>query len=493
MRGLSTIVVLACARVASAEPCAQVDDKTPVAIATATTAGEYALSVTVQSASPTRWNERGNEALVLEVSGAKRGFIGHLIVHQGRAKFEYGMHVGALAAGEAVRVQVSNLSAAKAVKNATACSAKLAAAGDGVAEAPEYRWPVQKAFDDVPLVVGWSKAEKTFIGVMTNENGGTAEDCGGGAQGMQAEIARWGRSLDIEDHYKYGGTPRWERCNGQAKVTEVPLRMEGAHPILYLGNGHNRLYESRGGYGKQCGARKPEKPDGDLAGWNVDNKSDALADDAGHVIVLRPLPVELDPLDYAKFGARREALADRYAPWLYRLSSLELEREGKIDDKRTFPMQRYLYADVQISNVGGEGGTYCAAFVKGGFKLHAYTKQGARADSAQITSKFAFGGHQDWKRVAIPLPAGVRAADITKLVFDAYDNDGAYVTGVGDVFIPAPEGDDGAKLDYVRKGITPMQVYVDDDRSGCVDGVNTAGPGGAKYKCAGGDAELPLR
>jgi hypothetical protein len=179
---------------------------------------------------------------------------------------------------------------------------------------------------------------------------------------------------------------------------------------------------------------------------------------------------------------------------MYRLSSLELAREGKIDDKRTFGMERYLYVDVQISGVGGEGGTYCAAFARGGFKIHVTTKKGAKGDSAQITAKYAFGGHHDWKRVAVLLPKDVAAADVAKIVFDAYDNDGAYVTGIGDAFVPKAEGDDGATLEYIRKGVTAMAAYVDDDRSGCTDGVNTAGPeAGAKYKCAGGDVELPLK
>ncbi|HTR51160.1 MAG TPA: hypothetical protein VMJ10_10675, partial [Kofleriaceae bacterium] len=201
---------LALARAATAGPCAEVDAKAPITVATAALASEYALTIEVDSASATSWGKTGNEALVLDVSGAHRGLIGNLIVHQGPVRFEYAMHVGALAAGEALQVKVSSLSAPAATPRATACNAKLvpvSALGDaaeGVTNAPEFRWPVQKSFDDVPLVVGWSKSHKSYTTVMTNENGGTAEICGGGARGMQAEIARWGRSLDIEDHYKYG-------------------------------------------------------------------------------------------------------------------------------------------------------------------------------------------------------------------------------------------------------------------------------------------------
>ena len=37
---------------------------------------------------------------MLEVAGAQRGFIGHLVLHQGATAFGYAMHLGALAAGE---------------------------------------------------------------------------------------------------------------------------------------------------------------------------------------------------------------------------------------------------------------------------------------------------------------------------------------------------------------------------------------------------------
>ena len=85
------------------------------------------------------------------------------------------------------------------------------------------------------------------------------------------------------------------------------------HPILYWGDGHNRVFEDRGGYGQTCGTGSPEKPDGDFAGWNVQNPSNALADDDAKVIVIRPVPVDMDALGYAKFGGRREGLADERA------------------------------------------------------------------------------------------------------------------------------------------------------------------------------------
>jgi hypothetical protein len=476
----------------SAVACVMVDDSAAVVVGTAATAEEYGLVVTAQAASATTWSAAGNEALVLvlEVSGSGGRLIGHLVLHQGAIAFDYGMHAGALAAAEPIAVKVSALSAASAVRRACV-SAKLTpasamgAAGEGLANAPIFRWPVQKRFNDLPVVLGWSKARKAYQTVFTNEDGGTVEQCGGGASGIQAEIARWGRAADIEGSYAYGGTPQWERCTGMVAVTATPVRTEAAHPILYYGDGHNRLFESRGGYGQTCGSGAPEKPDGDLAGWNTSNPSNALADDASKVIIVRPLPVDLDALGYAAFGGRREALIDRAAPWLYRITSLELSREGKIDNSKSLAMSRYLYVDVRVDDVGGSGDQYCALRVTGGFKLRAVTTAGTEISGPQITADYASNGAHDWKRVAIPLPAGTTTASIAKLRFDAYDNDGIYLTAIGDAFIAQPAGANGATLDYVRQGERAIAAYVDDDSSGCSAGSNADGPGGTPYPCVG--------
>ena len=74
-------------------------------------------------------------------------------------------------------------------------------------------------------------------------------------------------ACDIEGVYGYGVTPQWERCTGAVAVAAGAPRLEAAHPILYYGDGHNRLFESRGGYGATCGTGGPEQADGDLVGW----------------------------------------------------------------------------------------------------------------------------------------------------------------------------------------------------------------------------------
>ena len=466
----------------------------PVVIATAPASDEYALTLDAQSASATSWAQADNEALVLDVlRGAT--VLGQLVLHQGRARFGYGMHVGALAAGDTIAVRVSSLSAKNATPSAcvrapalTSATA-LGAAGEGLKNAPILEWPVQKRFDDLPLLLGWSKAKKHYELFYTNENGGTVAQCGGGSDGVAAEIARWGRACDIEGVYSYGGTPAWERCTGTVAVAAGAPRMEAAHPIFYYGDGHNRLFESRAGYGAACGTGVPEKADGDLPGWNVQNPGNDAAHDAGLTITLRPLPVDLDALGYAAAGGRREGVVDGYAPWLYRITDEELVREGKQDGSASLPMQRYLYVDVQASNVDGAGDRVCALTVTGGFVLRVHTKAGATLDGPQMTADY-MSGTTPWKRLAIPLDRVYAADELAGFTFDAYDGDGIYLLAVGDAFMARPSGDNGATLERVRTGTKTLGVYVDDDSSGCVAGDNAGGPGSKPYPCVGGQYDF---
>ncbi len=477
--------------------CVKVDESAAIQVGAAGAADEYALALPAAAASRTAWAEPGNEALVLEVNGQK-GLIGHLILHQGADAFTYTMQLGHLDAGEAVSVRVSSLSAAAAKHEACVGPATLTpvsslpAAGEGLVNAPILRWPVKKRFDDLPVVLGWSKQKQHYELVYTNENGGTVAQCGGGADGIEAEIARWGRAADIEGIFTYGGaTKKWERCTGVTGYDVITPRVEGAHPILYYGDGHNRLFESRGGYGATCGTGSDAQADGDLQGWNVNNPGNAEALDGAFTVTLRPLPVDLDALGFGQNSGRREALIDVYAPWLYRVTAAELEREGKIDQKKTFPVQQYLYADVYAADVDGSGDKVCALLgVSGGFVLRAVTTSGT-LNGPQMTSDY-FGGAINWKRIAIPLDKVYAKTDFSQIVFDAYDNDGIYWLALGDVFIPRPSGDNGAVIEYVHQGKTDVGVYVDDDSSSCVGGVNTQGPNGKSYPCTGSLATFDL-
>lgn len=472
-----------------------------VEIGKAAAAGEQVLTIDARSWSKTSWGDTDNEAVVLEVSrGAAR--VGHFVLHQGADTFTYAMHVGALEAGEALSIRVSALTAKNADKRACITKATLAptssfgALAEGIEHAPIVKWPVKKVFDDLPVLVGWSKKGKSYQITYTNENGGTTALCGGGARGLRSEIARWGRGLDMESGYAYGGAGRWDRCDGPAVPTAAAPRMEAAHPTFYYGDGHNRLYESRAGYGQACGTGSDKTADGDLDGWNVKNPGSEADKDDPFTVVLRNVPVDMDALDVARYGGRREGIVDTYAPWLYRLTDAETAREGKIDNAMTFPMSRYLFVDVYAADVGGSGDGTCGpvpaapqiTHVTGGFVLRAVSKSGVVSDGPQMTVDYFGGGGTGVKRVAIPLAAGVSAKDITKLVFDAYDDDGIYLLGIGDAFVPRASGSNGAVLDYVHKGMKPLAAYVDDGRSGCVDGQSTRD--GVAYPCVGSAIDI---
>jgi hypothetical protein len=462
-----------------------------VVVARAGAADEHAVAITAESASVTRWSEAGNEAVVLEVHG-DRGLIGHLVLHQGRRAFAYTMHVGALAAGEALRVRVSALTATRAAPRACVtaeltAAATLGDAAEGLRRAPIFRWPAAKRFDDLPVVTGWSRATGSYQAVYTHENGGTVHSCGGGARGMEAEIARWGRGFDVEGVYTYAGaTPTWGRCTGTAAATASAPRLEGAHPVFYYGDGHNRLFESRGGYGRACGSGGAERSDGDLVGWNVGNPGNDPGLDGAHVITLRPLPVDLDALGFAAHRGRREGLADTYAPWLYGLTWLELAREGRIDGGHTRSLDRYLFVDVRAADVDGSGDRVCSLSVTKGFVIRAVTRDGVTLSGPQMTASY-FGADHDWKRIAIPLDRSYAPDEIAELVFDAYDDDGIYFLALGDAFLVGDDGGNGAVLAPVHRGERPIDVYVDDDRSGCTNDGNDDGPGGVAYPCVGSD------
>ena len=320
----------------AATPPTCITDAATASLGKATAAGEYTLVVEASSTSRTSWAEKDNEAVVLDVLRASGQRVSNIVLHQGMTPFSYGIHVGALAAGEELTARVSSLTAPNAKRSACLSKITLAPVTDeGVLNAPVMVWPRGKSFDDLPILVGWSRSGKSYEITYTNENGGTTALCGGGAKGMRSEIARWGRGLDMELGYSYGSGSNFERCPNASGTAKA--RLEGLHPILYYGDGHNRLFESRGGYGQACGTSSDDEADGNLEGWNSNNPGNDPANDDPYVIVVRPLPVDLDAVGFAKYGGRREGQIDTYAPWLYRIVDSELTREGKIDNSNTFP------------------------------------------------------------------------------------------------------------------------------------------------------------
>jgi hypothetical protein len=468
------------ADVDAAAQCVTVTDASAVTIATATVSGEHVIELTATSASATSWATVNDEALILEL--AKNGaFVAHVILHQGATTFDYGAHLGALAQGDVVTARVSPLSAQNAVRSASVCNAvltpssKLGALQAAIDNAPIWIWPTQKRFDDVPLVVSWSPGG--FTTFFTNENGGTTELCGGGANGLEAEIRLWGRACDIESDYSYAQST-FERCTGSSSSTM--LHFEAAHPFLYHGDGHNRAFEDRSGYSSTCGTSSDNEPDGALTGWG--SPSPDPKDDLKYAIVLRPIPFATSGVTYAFGGAPRERVLTKDAPWMFRLAGLETAREGKIDNSQTFPYDRYLHADVYVADVDGTSSSCPITGINGGFRLRAHTTNNATSSSGEVTSASVSG--QQWKHVSVPLDAVHVPSDFDQLIFDAYDNDGIYLLGIGDAYVLTANGKNGANVSAVRTGAKALAEYVDDDSSGCTNGMSTYNS--VQYPCAGG-------
>jgi hypothetical protein len=227
---------------------------------------------------------------------------------------------------------------------------------------------------------------------------------------------------------------------------------------------------------------------GDLEGWNKNNPGNEESKDDAFTIVLRPAPVDMEA------AGSREDLVNFYAPWLYRVLDLELKKEKKVDNDKVFSMERYLYVDVYANDVGGSGDETCGPIsvlpglhrVTGGFRIRAISKDGTVSDGPQMTKDYFGGDGNGVKRVAVPLKAGVKASDIVKIQFDAYDNDGIYFLGIGDAFVPRATSSNSAVLDFVNKGdIKRADVYVDDNNDGCTNGVNTSAKDSKPYKCVG--------
>jgi hypothetical protein len=143
-----------------------------------------------------------------------------------------------------------------------------------------------------------------------------------------------------------------------------------------------------------------------------------------------------------------------------------------------------------VNDVDGSGDSYCSFMVSSGFRLRAHLAGGTVVSGPQMTASY-FGGQDNVKRIAFPLGASHPASDVKSIELDAYDGDGMYFLELGDAFIPKPIGDNGADLAVVHAGATAVNRYVDDDDSGCTNGVNSGGPN-PPYPCVGGSTAVAV-
>ena len=331
----------------------------PTVIATAATSDEYALTVDAQSASATSWAQTGNEALVLDVlrGGA---VVGHLVLASGPRRASSTACTSARSPpATRSRVRVSTLLGAgrdqqgvRARPASSTSATALGAAGEGLTNAPIFRWPVQKRFDDLPIAARLVEgAASTTSSSTPTRTAAPSRSAAAARAASQAEIARWGRASDIEGIYTYGGaSPTLGALHRHRRRAAERAAHRGRAPDpLLRRRPQPRCSRAAAATAQTCGTggaregRRRSRP----AGTSHNPGNDAAARRRPFIITIRPLPVELDAIGYARPVGRREGVLDTYAPWLYRITDEELAREGKIDGTKSLPMERYLYVDVR--------------------------------------------------------------------------------------------------------------------------------------------------
>ncbi len=228
-------------------------------------------------------------------------------------------------------------------------------------------------FTDLPLLM-WYEADATSRGtrfrysvIFSNEDGGTQTD---------RLMATWGRTTDIE--FIYGvevdeaGRILAEEFQGPGH--EVPAfkgQHQGRHPLLWVSTDNNMVSES----GPTQMRYAPEAMKFDLT------------------------------------NVSREAVMDAN-PWTYAVSSVEMQREGKIADEapghNSIPdPRRFIYIEAC-----GEVGNAALAFAVD--VRHQWLPSDRGMRQYRIVRDGCFRG-------AIPLPVGVRAGDVHALRVMAFD------------------------------------------------------------------------
>jgi hypothetical protein len=246
------------------------------------------------------WDTRGREAVTLRLTLDDRYSQHLLVVRSGRA--EYGVMLGALEPGDHVLRLQPDRDLTAAMLGLDAAIVEDVAIEQLVESSPNYL-PVSLApivharpntigkFTDVPVFM-WYETEPTPRGtryrysvIFTNEDGGTPTD---------RLMATWGRTTDIEYIYSVevdaSGRVLADDLQGpEHKILAFRGAREGRHPLLWVTTDNN-MVEDRG------------------------------------TTNIRHAPV---PVAFSLKDVSREAVMDAN-PWLYRLASEELIREGKI-------------------------------------------------------------------------------------------------------------------------------------------------------------------
>jgi hypothetical protein len=282
-------------------------------------AGEAVATIRA-SCSPCDWGKKGREAAAVSVS-LDGGPARTLVLVRGEEEADYAVLLGAVEAGPHVvrATQDPALSAASAgAARIGAIDVRVeprdAESHRGLSLAPLIyaRADTIGRFSDVPLLM-WYETAPTPRGlrfeysvIFSNEDGGTPAD---------RLMATWGRTTDIEWVYRVEVDARGRILAEEFQGPEHEVRpfagsREGRHPLLWVATTNNMMM------------------------------------DAGTTAIrFGPAPAGRDLRD-----ASRETIMDD-EPWMYRVMTEELGREGKIaaeptpGDGRVRDPRDYLYIE----------------------------------------------------------------------------------------------------------------------------------------------------
>ncbi len=303
-------------------------------------------------------------------------------------------------------------------------------------------------FTDLPLLM-WYETVPTPRGhqyrysvIFSNEDGGTQTD---------RLMATWGRTTDIEFIYgaEVDGSGQIVAEEFQGPGHEVPAftgKHEGRHPLLWVSTDNNMVSQS------------------------------------GPSRIRYALP----PVKFDLTGVSREAVMDAN-PWTYAIASVEMRREGKIEDDpepghNAIPdPRRFVYVDA-CARVGNAAlalsigsGRSDPGRATGSVRLHpdqelTWTPSDRGLRQYRIVRDGCF-------QAATPLPAGTRAADIRAIRVLAFERppvegtapaapDSVVLTRINKVFmlderfLPGPSILTWRGRAAIRAGGDPFEVKV---------------------------------
>ena len=286
---------------------------------------EAVLALTA-SAPHTSWSDAGSEAAVARLS-VDGQYNQDIILFAGAQSFTYQVILGHLEAGRhSLRIEFNRQQSASRASAILIRNLKLSFIKPS---SPDYQAlslaPLLYArsntigrFSDIPLLM-WYETEREgrltkirYSVIFTNEDGGTE---------TSALMARWGRTTDIEWIYEVKIDSNNKVVGGATfqgvrhETREFHGREHSGHPELIVASDNNNVSDS--------------------------GESEMR-------FALRPIPFDLS-------HNSREEVMDRH-PWIYRLMSGELLREGKISEtspngnqggNKVADPRRYLYLEAQ--------------------------------------------------------------------------------------------------------------------------------------------------